>query len=678
MVQAVSSVSQKSTAPPPTTQTSNPTPTPNASTQTPSASGKPPPSSQTAQDIQTIQKDVNQWNGVGQSPYVTPDYQGIQNSVYNTLNTAASQGRINDVLNGLSAAHVNLNTVEQIFDYGGNGVSGQGLSQQQRDTLFTNMAQHGASPQNLVNLANSFTYGADVAGVLKAAANTGQIDQVLGDPNLNLSSVVQKLDGPGNLQTFGIGGNVPALSQTDRNNLFTSIVQGSFVQGGASPANIAKLANALTTGADVAGLLNAASNSAEINQVLSNMTDGQLSTVAQKLGDGSIGQSDRSALYGNMVAGLASGQQLARLTQQLALNGNYTSSDVYAMGAAVAHSTNAGMQLDYFNAMKGFVTNPTPVAGGYATAGMLAAGALAPVLANMSGSTFTQAVQGLTNSQLQAIMQAPSPMGTGSTRSEDLTLLDNIINAAATSSDPVVKARVFLQGAQILSAINTPPIPQLPSYKVDPTNGQIPQLASALTNLLQHDTIGQMNVLSADMSNGPALTAYVQEMLKEGRGGDIAGLMAPLMSGDNPKMSPADWLNQQNNGNYTNANSLAFLVGATEAAIYRNGADAKTTADTLVNMLGTAASIASAFASGGTAMVVKAGLAGASGAVKFDESAIIDALNSKNWGALPQKLLDYALPKDKNGLTVQNGGTQEFINRTIAVFEADAGILPSA
>lgn len=677
MVQAVSSASQKYTAPPPTTQTSNPTATPNASAQTASANGKPPPSQQTAQDIQTIQKDVNQWNGVGQSPYVTPDYQGIQNSVYNTLNTAASQGRINDVLNGLAAAHVNLNSVEQILDYGGTGVSGAGLSQQQRDTLFTNMAQHGASPQNLVNLANSFTYGADVAGVLKGAASSGQINKVLNDRNLNLTSIAQKLDGSGNLQTFGIGGNVPALSQTDRNNLFNSIVQGSFVQGGASPANIAKLGDALTTGADVAGLLNAASNSAEIDQVLNNMTDGQLSTVAQKLGDGSISPGDRSALYGNMVAGLASGQQLARLTQQLAQNGNYTYSDVYAMGAAVARSTNAGMQLDYFNAMKGFITNPTPVLGGYATVGMLTAGALAPVLANMSGSTFTQAVQGLSNSQLQAIMQAPS-MGTGSTRSEDLTQLDNIINAAATSSDPVVKARVFLQGAQILSAINAPPIPQLPSYKVDPTNGQIPQLASALTNLLQHDTIGQMNVLSADMSNGPALTAYVQEMLKEGRGGDIAGLMAPLMSGNNPKMSPADWLNQQNNGNYTNANSLAFLVGATEAAMYRTGADAKTTADTVVNMLGTAASIASAFASGGSAVVVKAGLAGASGLVKFDESAIIDALKGGQSGNLPQKLLDYALPKDKNGLTVQNGGTQEFINRTIAVFEADAGILPSA
>lgn len=542
-------------------------------------------------DTQKFEETSNKPSALSSAQEIQQDIQdGNEPALYSALMNACKNHQINNVLSELSPSE--LANAEHILDgqyphpqagppppgFPRNGSSpssnsggASGLSQGKRNALFDSMAQEGASATYLAKLAKSFTNGANIAGVLSAASNTGRIDQVLDDLSQgNLNTIARQLDA--------------SLSQHERNALFNVIASH-----GASGAELARLTSSLlATGAvaNVIAMLTAASNHGQINQLLDHLSPGQIDTLGQDLdhllADRRVSDKQLGELFDAIAKGGADYQQLYRLSHGLSSDGlSDASPNVIALANSVAHHSSSGTKLGYIQALApGMTRDPTTAV------------AVGNVLASLKGNptdvetAFDYLIK---NKQLIHVMK----VAVASPQSDDSVGLSAIINAASTIPSTAsvtggdhTKAQVFGDGAQ-----------------VNGTSNQGNALG-ALTSLLATDPEGILYQLmsseAAAQPAGGALTTYAQALIEKGSakiwGSEtatkvLAGLYARLRFGQTINRSdPNAYLNYNPEDarglqQYQHAKVLGYFVGSLQNA-GKNANSGNATADDIINAVG--------------------------------------------------------------------------------------------
>jgi len=480
------------------------------------------------QSVQTIRHDIQD---------------GDSQALYSDLNTASKDHQINNVLSHLSRSQ--LASAENILDQQvpilqeppgpesrfGPVIKGEsGFSQAQRNALFNSMAQGGASAANLAKLAGSFTSGADVAGVLTAASNTGQIGQVWGDlPKGDLKTVASDIEG--------------SMSKDARNALFKSMASH------ASGAELASFTSSLNNPADVAAILTSASDAGKINQLLSNLTPGQLGNVAQELdqqsdyGGPAVSLQARAALFSAMTNPLSAGgkpvagidaTQAARFAEALP-----TGADVAQFLTDVSKTGDIGSVLSNFNtgdwnALAVKLEEPYPT---YLNNGEVAA---APRLDEMGGPSalFDAIAQGgATSTELGDLTNALLSVPSGNIYVDKSSWAGALASAVASHSSSQTQIG-YIQSLKpstygALDSGGLSAVINIAARDTQPGSAnlkaQVFDLASqangtdnhgkaltALTNLLESDPQGIINALRLTDVNAQGLTTYAQAMIGQG------------------------------------------------------------------------------------------------------------------------------------------------------------------
>lgn len=199
--------------------------------------------------------------------------------------------------------------------------------------------------------------------------------------------------------------------------------------------------------------------------------------------------------------------------------------------------------------------------------------AVADLLGSLGGNpqALDAAYASLDDEQLNAVYAATDRFSSASGLSQgstfDGTRLATIVDAAATSQDAELKARVFSAAAGQLDAIRDA-VDGITEF--DYSDGAASeQIAGAMTRLLETDVKGVVGALEASDPYGRDLTSYLRTTVAEDNNEQIGRLIGQLRQ-DVDLAIPVD-----NGTRYPNAELLGYFSGATQAAIFNNGADAE-------------------------------------------------------------------------------------------------------
>lgn len=173
-----------------------------------------------------------------------------------------------------------------------------------------------------------------------------------------------------------------------------------------------------------------------------------------------------------------------------------------------------------------------------------------------------------------------------------------MLDAAATSNDPAVKARVFDAATKAIGDIRGSDTLLSPN----PGAGDSAKVvADGLTGLMNSDTRGIVNQLNSNDIGGHALTNYLQEVIKENPSAKnpALGQQIAALQGAGTGKTASDFINTAETGAngdhfYRNAENLGYYAGAMQAAINKMNASDKTKGDILSNVFGTVVSASSA------------------------------------------------------------------------------------
>lgn len=307
---------------------------------------------------------------------------------------------------------------------------------------------------------------------------------------------------------------------------------------------------------------------------------------------GSLNASEREALFRSLAQGLDA-TQLARVTR--AFDGNDGS--IGELGGAIAANAPASVRADYVREMASATNSGDRLQGdaGFgsstATTGDPEARAVGTVLASLrdSPAEFDRALASLNDDQLESVMETAAggsistyanPHGGGSSTVDyNPRALADIVNAAAASSDPATKARVFDAAGEQLGEIAdsggllTPYIGQ---------KDDIRQVTDAMTGLLRSDPNGITTALrtSADPS-GKSMVAYVGGLMETGQTDVARDLIVRLQQGNDGTGNAS-----QNFTDPVVARNLGYFTGATAAAINDVTSNREDQANLLKNIFG--------------------------------------------------------------------------------------------
>lgn len=340
----------------------------------------------------------------------------------------------------------------------------------------------------------------------------------------------------------------------------------------------------------------------QLNQVLAGLSDDDLKNWSQEIygTNGSLSTSERQDLFNNLAKNDLSPEQMIRIIDALQSEGN--SDGVRELGAAVAaHSTDA-QKTAFIEAMSARTTSgdnsydPDPTHRNDVTDTLHAdadAQAVAEVLASMTGTAFDQAVGKLNNQQLDAVMQAGIYQAETSTRNGNITNFDSsvatrLVNAAATSNDPAVKARVFDSAAEKLELIqkggDNGAVPG--GIGVDSRHeGARVGLADAMHGLLKTDPNGivtELRVGTPGQASGQALQTLNRELLDAGKEDQIRELIIQLQQGNDGTGNAY----QTVASNHDVARNIGYFTGTAVNALSDLNIERKEAADSLKAIFG--------------------------------------------------------------------------------------------
>lgn len=385
-------------------------------------------------------------------------------------------------------------------------------------------------------------------------------------------------------------------------------------------------------------------SSADANDAVSQLSDDDL----KKLADGGMWNelSDGEKRdFLNEMAGKLGGDNLAKL-------GKAFGYDAVA-DAVLSHGT-PNAQADYVAALapqvSGDAQNHIQVGGSSSTYGNDQAQAAAKVLAGLSGqpSAFNTAVNALSSAgKLDDVMktalgQTDNYSEAAVTSSFKPDQLVRILNAAATTDDPAVKAKVFEEGGKQLKTLEDAHM-SLGYVPIGAEDGA-KQVAAAMGNVLKSDTNGVIHELdnNAFSRDGHALSAYFREMVKEGNYADIADVVHKQQTGNDGNQNVATRLGPP----YDNAKDLGYVTGAIEAGIKGYTNDAAKQAAAVGGIFN--AVITATAAAGPGATVASAGMGYLTSSLV---NAATDSING-NGDSLSQALSLLAYPHDESGVSL--------------------------
>lgn len=403
----------------------------------------------------------------------------------------------------------------------------------------------------------------------------------------------------------------------------------------------------------------------ERNEAISRLSDDNLKNWAQEihgtLGDLSAG--DRESLFNSLAEGLDA-EQMVRVVNAFESEGHGDS--VRELGTALATHGSSENRVAFVEAMaERTVTgddsyDPAPTHKNDVTDRLVAdpdAQAVAEVLASLEGDYFDQAVGELSDTQLDAVMQAGIYEAETSSRNGTITNFDSavaarVVDAAASSNDPAVQARVFDAAAAKLAVIQgggdqgAVPGGFGTDSRLAPARDELTQ---ALTGLINTDTNGIVSQLETSERQGDALTTYLTEQIAAGREDEIGELLLKLQAGNDLSEDPlARFEAETAGGDRQNAHVLGYFAGAIEAAV-RNVTD---------DNVAQAEAVGAIF----KGVIQYAGIAGSGGgpatstgtatATHLTQAFVDDAVAAikADGGRLHDELTDLAYPHDAEGV----------------------------
>lgn len=199
-----------------------------------------------------------------------------------------------------------------------------------------------------------------------------------------------------------------------------------------------------------------------------------------------------------------------------------------------------------------------------------------------------QTLSSIPEKQLQGVMAGASQVAlrdvpnrlTGSPnsyRTADPWPLFGMLTAAARTSDPTVKARVFAAGAEELTRLS-----QLPIENPD----ALRPVRQSLTNIIRSDVDGVVGALGQVDPSGKGLSQYMTAMLSAGDTKSLNGIVNQLTRGPNGSVDPKTYLNRANGDTYQNAQNLGYFLGAIDRGFNNLAGDLDKQSGAAKNLLG--------------------------------------------------------------------------------------------
>lgn len=314
-------------------------------------------------------------------------------------------------------------------------------------------------------------------------------------------------------------------------------------------------------------------NPTQRNQVLANLSDGELKTLAEEsgswgvLGTGGLSRDEKRAMLEDLAQG-ADGAQLERLSR--AFSGE---DDAKLLGDAIASHASPDAQLQFVQRMAGRVESDPQVALQVAQA-----------IGGMKGSAshVDRALEALSGGKLHAVVDAAQQEnlsthasmygGATSVLTYDVEPLQALIEAGATGNSVEQKARLFDAAATVLNDISKVST-FTPGMGVLKNNAE-EKLTQSLSKLLTSDTNGVMGELESQFRSGKAITTFTKQMIEQGRTDELKVIVTQLQRGNDLKGDALQRFSTPDaNGQYTHAQTLGYFVGSVHAAAYKMRGD---------------------------------------------------------------------------------------------------------
>lgn len=403
---------------------------------------------------------------------------------------------------------------------------------------------------------------------------------------------------------------------------------------------------------------------AERNEVASRLSDADLQELADDVNANGVGGAnglsadEKRDLFNTLAQGL-DGEQLGRLAAAFD-----DRKDVMALGQAVAQHADSDTKVDFIKEMAPRTQDQdydsgVMVGGSWSEKGDKEAEAILDVLSSMGNdpAAFNEAVSALDESTLHAVAEAG--INQSSTHGETIAIVSHdpkqltaLLDAAAKSNDPAVKARVFDAGASALQSMRDST--KFPVVSIG-TDDAAKQVTDKLTALFNSDVRGITHELNQHDQYGKGLSTYTSEVLRAGESGQkVLGEQLAQLQGAGTGQSPIQFMEQTAPGTsgapyYQNAESLGYFTGAMRNGLEAQNADATANGTMIKGIFGAAIGALSLGRAGGSAT--------------FLTNTMVDAAISSANGdrtKLGQALQDLALPVTESGERYEGPATATF------------------
>lgn len=420
---------------------------------------------------------------------------------------------------------------------------------------------------------------------------------------------------------------------------------------------------------DTDAVIDAMADSGKLQKLADELNQGEFLGAGQ---DG-LSTDERRDLLADL-AGKLDGDSLARVSNAFAAaeTGHTDFDRVTELADAVATHASSSVKLDYIAALAGGTDgegiNDTYFGGGSSRREVDSeAGAIGTVLGSLRGSYAEQAFRSLTPEQLSAVLRTGIDetvhfSGASVSSSFDPARYEGVMRAAATMSDPDLKAQIFDAGADALRTVRD--ADDFPAISLN--DDDLASMTQSLTALIDSDTTGVVRELTYNSAtqDGSALATYAQVMIETGQTEKLAEQMAKLQFGNSMSENAVDRLDTVTTRDgqqfRENAGALGYFVGAVYAGAKAHSGDVKEQQEVVTGFLNFL--VGKIPAQGGVS---------ASDAMlgqDFIKKAVESAINDP--GADPaQRLERAALPQNAGGeLAVGDAITSAFdttINRVI-------------
>ena len=325
----------------------------------------------------------------------------------------------------------------------------------------------------------------------------------------------------------------------------------------------------------------------ETNDVLSQLSDDTLSHWFDEMnsgavfGMGGLEAGEKTDLFNTLASNLE-GDQLARVANHLDER-----SDIEAFGQTIADRASSDAKVDFID----HIANPNtdtltddaehrPFTFGaavteYGDPHAIAVGSVLGSLGDNQGA-LTDAYGKLDDSQLDVVFSAATgkvSMATDNGKSASYNVffepepLANILDAAATSHDPELKARVFEAGVRQIDEIR-----ETDSMLMNPMADEDTRpIVDALAKVVRSDTTGVVDELENTDRYGKAMTTFNKELLTSGQEDVIGHIIADLQTDNGRNPDPVDFISQADiidgDKHYGNAQNLGYYSGSVQAGI---------------------------------------------------------------------------------------------------------------